>query len=298
MAFQVSAQDFQYKQFSVGGLWRWTVRAVLEGSGVPRYEVRDILSPYGTLRDSIPIPGDIITAMAGAIASAMAAAAPHILASPLSLTFTVDEGRGVTDPLVLLVTNDGPLGSLLKATLATSAAYLTASPATSPAVPSGGSASISVRVNSTALLASSSPYSGTVTVQDATASNNPVVIPVTIVVRPKAHINLVPTTLLFTVARPLSGPFPAVPSQGFTIQNTGLPASVLEYLVQKLTGCSPWLTSYTPFQGTLPGGNSQLVTVVVAPPPTTLPGTYTEILRVSGYSDNNPQDVTVTLIVT
>lgn len=294
---QLTFQDYTSSYQTSQGVWRWTTRLDVS-QAAPRYEVRDIVSPYGILWDSIPIPGVVITAMAAQIANLVTAFAPSILVAPTSLTFTLDEGRGFGPDQVLQITNSGVFGSLLNVALVTSAPWLVTQPTTVGGIGSGQTASVAVRATSASLLASLSPYAGTVTVQDATAVNNPVVVPVTVVVRPKAHIQVIPSSLTFTVTKPLSGSFPAIPSQTFTIQNTGPSGSVLDFLVQKLTGCSPWLASITPTSGSLAASAIQVVTVTVIPPASTLPGTYTEIIRVSGYSDNSYQDVTVTFIVT
>ncbi len=236
--------------------------------------------------------------MSSSITDLMAAFPPSILVSPTSLVFTTDEGLGFGEEQDVQVTNVGSFGSLLVAALTTSASYLTTTPTSLTNLASNESGIFQVDVDSTTLLASDSPYTSTVLVQDATAGNSPQSVSVTVVVRPKATITLTPVMLIFNVIKPISGPFPAIPSQTFTLQNTGLSDSVLAYLIQKLTGCSPWLVGINPFSGTLAGGASQLITVTVAPDITWPVGQFNETLRVSGYSTNSYQDIIVQLNVT
>jgi len=296
-ASNLQFQDYQFKVQVPQGTWRWTTRVDVSGPA-PVYEIRDIYSPYGLIRDRVPIPGTIIQAMATTITDLQSAFPPAILAFPTSLIFTLDEGRGVGEGQVIQVTNMGVYGSLLSVNMTTSAAYLRVTPTTLGNLSSNEYGTFEVAADSTNLLAVNSPYLSTVVLQDATASNSPQSVAVTVVVRPKATIALLPLVLTFNVVKPVSGPFPVIPNQTFTITNTGLPASVLEYLIQKLTGCGTWIVSITPFTGTLAGGASQLVTVTVAPTDSWLTGTYTETLRVSGYSSNFHQDIVINLIVT
>jgi hypothetical protein len=290
-------QDYQYQYQTLRGYWKWVTRFDMSQSS-PRFEVRDIVSPYGILRDSIPIPGEVVTAMADSIQEIQTAFAPSILVSPSTILLTLDEGRGYGEPEDVQVTNDGIFGSLLSTSFTSSVGYVMVNPSSVGGLPFNQTGVFQVTADSTNLLAADSPFAATVTVQDPNATNNPVTIPVTIVVRPKALIVLSPTTLNFTVSKPLSGPFPPIPSQTFQIQNTGLAASVLDYMIQKLTNCSPWIVNIAPTTGQLPGGGIQNVTVTLAPPASLLPGVYTETLRVSGYSDNSYQDIQIVLTIT
>lgn len=296
MPVRTDHQDYSASLQTPQGRWSWTVRMDVS-RGAPRFDIRDILSPYGILRDSIPLPGEIVQAMAQQVTDMASAFAPHIAVTPGSLTLTLDEGRGFGDSVALLVSNDGVYGSVLAPTFTTSAPWLVTDPALLEGLPAGTSGTVQVSATSLTLVAAASPYSATVAVQAPGATNGPLMVPVTVVVRPKAHIQLLPTSLLFLASRPLSGPFAVVPDQTFQIQNTGPSGAVLSYRVQKLTGCSPWLVSFTPSSGSLPSGQVQVITVRVQPPDGTLVGTYTEVIRVSGYSDNSYQDVNVTFTV-
>ncbi len=290
-------QDYQFNQATPAGAWRWTTR-MDTSSSAPAFSVRDIRSPYGLLRDSIPLPGDIVQAMAQSISDLKSAFAPTILLGPPStLTFTVDEGRGFAVEQAMLVTNSGPYGSLLDVTATVGDAFVAVTPADVGGLATGMASQFNVSVNATDLLAIASPYASTVTIQDPDATNTPQLISVTINVRPKAEVSASPSVLQFYASQPISGNFPPLPYQYMVVQNLGPAGSLLNYQVQKLTGCSPWLASFTPVSGQLASSAVENVQVVVQPTAGMQAGTYVETLRVSGYSTNSYQDVLVQLII-
>lgn len=289
-------QDYSFQQPTPMGMWRWTTRVDLSGMA-PAYSVRDIVSPYGLLRDSVPIPGPVVASMAESILQLRVNFAPALLASPLHLTFTLDEGRGFGVPQTVQVTNSGVFGSLLDAIITTDAGWVRTQPTRLGNLASGETGQFDVLVDSSSLLAADSPYTNTVLLQDAAAPNSPLPVTVTINVRPKAVIGVSTTALTFYAVKPLTGPFSPIPSQSFVLSNTGPAGSLLDFEVQKLVGSSPWLVSYTPMSGQLAGGSTQAMIVTVAPPPSCPPGTYKETLRISGYSSNAHQDVEVTLVI-
>ncbi len=269
----------------------------VSGSSVS-FRVTRIVTPYGILRDSIPLPGSVVEAMAESISLLRTQFPPTLLVGPpSSLTFDLDEGRGFGLAQQVVLSNNGTFGSLLNAVLTASAGYVRVTPAQVGSLSANESGSFEVAVDSTDLLASNSPYSATVTVQDAGATNTPRTLPVTINVRPKATIGVGPDLLTFAAIKPLTGPFPIVPSQAFVITNEGPSGSVLEWQLQRVE-CASWLASFGPVSGSLGAGESVTVTVVVAPPASMLQGTYTETLRVSGFSTNQSFDVTLQLTVT
>lgn len=264
----------------------------------PRFMVSGIVSPFGILRDSIPIPGEVVEAMADSITEVKRQFPPAILVGPPSaLSFTITEGQGFSLPQEVILTNNGVFGSLLAATLTSSSPAVVVSPAQIGNLSSNETGSFDVAVNSAGLLALESPYSAVITIQDPSATNTPQVLPITIDVRPKAEIAATATELAFSVVKPLSGAFPIIPSQTFVIQNVGPSGSVLEWQLQK-AACIPWLSSFGPVHGTLGSGEGDVITVAVAPPTTTLTGTYVETLKVTGFSANHSVDVTVRLTVT
>ena len=290
-------QDYQFQQATLQGYWKWTTRMDVTGPA-PMFSIRDIVSPYGLLRDSIPIPGVVIQSMAESIGNLQASFTPSILLNPVMLTFTVDEGRGFGTPQCVSVTNTGVFGSLLDASITSDAPFVRVNPEAIGNLASTETGVVEVVVDASGLLAANSPYLQTITVQDPRANNSPVSLPITIVVKPKSVIGTSLTALTFFAVKPLIGAFPPVPAQSFMLTNTGDPASMLSYTIQKLYGGSSWLTTYSPMTGDLAGGSGQPITVAVAPPAACLPGTYTEVLRISGYSSNNYKDVQVTLVIT
>ena len=287
---QANTYSFQY-QTNVGR-WEWKVSVSLVS--VPTYSVVDIKSPYGLLRDSIPIPSEVIAEMAAAIVS-LRSSFPSSIVLGTPLTFVVDEGRGVSLPQTLTVTNGGTFGSLLAAAITSSAPYITTSPTSVVGLSPSVTGNVSVAVDSTLLVAGS--YSGTLSFVDSNASNTPQTSAVGITVRPKATISVTPTPLSFTVVRPLSGPYPAIPTSTLTVQNTGPGGSVLDFRVAKLVGASDWLTGITPSTDVLAASATSAVVVTAAPPSSYLYGTYSEVLRISGYSTNSYVDVPVTLTI-
>lgn len=280
------------------GLWRWTTR-VDTSLSTPAYLIRDIMSPFGLMRDMVPIPGEVIEAMASSINDIRTNFQPTILLSPSGLlTFLYDEGRGFSPAQEVQVTNNGPYGSILGVSVTSSAPYLRVSPALVGNLQSNEAGKFDVSVDTTGLIAASSPYSATLMVQGTNATNTPQLITVTINVRPLAMISASPTVLQFFVTGPGNGgPFPPIPVQQFIVQNLGAAGSLLDFQISRLTGCSPWLISYTPATGVLASSAIQPVSVVVQPAAGTLQGTYEETLRVSGFSSNSYQDVLVRLTV-
>lgn len=298
LAANLQTQDFKFQVIVQTGPWRWTTRMDLSQSA-PVFSVQDIISPFGILRDTIPIPGEVVQAMSESIDEILTQFPPNILMGPpASLTFDVDEGRGFSVSQTVIITNDGVYGSLLNASLASSAPYLTVQPANIGNLAFNETGQFEVAVDSTLLLAANSPFAETITVQDPNAVNTPQVFSVTINVRPQATIDVSPTSLDFSVTKPISGAFPAIPTQQFSVTNTGPAGSVLDWQVQKLTGLSDdWLKNFTPVSGSLNSGESELVTVSVIPDSGVGLGTFQETLRISGFSTNDSVDLPITLVV-
>src|SRR5690606_1935235 len=264
----------------------------------PRFMVSGIISPFGILRDSIPIPGDVVEAMADSITEVKRQFPPAILVGPPSaLTFSITEGQGFSLPQEVVLTNNGVFGSLLAATLTSSSPAVVVSPAQIGKLSSNETGSFDVAVNGAGLLALNRPDAAVITIQAPSATNAPQVLPVTIDVLPQAEIAAAPAELEFSVVKPLSGAFPVIPSQTMVIQNVGPSGSVLEWQLQR-AACIPWLASFGPVHGTLASGQSEVVTVAVAPPVATLKGTYIEALKITGFSTNQAVDVTLRLTVT
>lgn len=297
LAQSIRFQDYQFSYQTTAGRWYWTTRVDTSMSS-PSYQVRDVISPFGLLRDSVPIPGGVILAMAESINEIKAAFAPVILIGPTtSLTFTIDEGRGFSVPQEMNITNVGVYGSILGTTITVADPFVKVSPANVGNLASNQTGSFEVTADSTNLLALNSPYASIVTVQDINATNTPQTFPVTVVVRPKATIATSPSTMTFYVTRNVDTTFPPIPYQQFNVQNIGPAGSSLDFQIQKLTGLSEWLIGFAPQSGTLTSSAIQPVQVIVQPPTGMNTGTYTETLRISGYSTNFHTDVVVQLTI-
>lgn len=286
-------QDYQFAVTLTSGTWKWVTRIDVS-QAVATTQIRDVITPFGLLRDSIPVPGEVVQAMADSITQVQQAYTPSILLNPVLLDFVVDEGRGVSSAKSVQLTNNGVLGSLLATTITSSAPYMFPMPANVNGLVANASGTFEVSVDSTNLLSVGSPYVASLTVQGPGAPNSPQTIPVNITVRPKATISPSPASMLFNVSAPLTGSFPPIPSQQLLLSNSGPSTSVLDYQIRKLIGV-PWLVSFAPVYGSINGGGAQAITVVVAPTDGMGPGTYTETLRITGYSSNMTEDVTVTL---
>ena len=296
LAANIQTQDYKYQVQVPQGTWRWTTRVDVSKAS-PVFSIRDVISPYGILRDTIPIPGTVVTSMAESITDLESAFAPSIVISPNTLTFTVNEAQWFCMPQYVTVSNGGVYGSLLAVAVTSSATYVQISPANVSSLAFNASGQFAVTVDSSLLLAVNSPYSSTLTLVDTHATNNPIVIPVNIVVVPLATIAMNVIDLNFEVSGNGDGTFPPVPAQTFRIQNTGPAGSSLVYQVQKLIGNSPWLVSFNPTYGTLASTAYQTTSVVVQPTTNMQPGVYEEILRVSGYSSNSYVDLPITFTV-
>lgn len=296
-AANLQSQAYQFQQDTPQGRWKWTTRMDVSGA-TPSYRVESIISPLGILRDSIPIPGDVVTAMNDSIEEIRTQFPSAIfIGPPSSLVFTVVEGRGYSDPQTVILTNAGVFGSLMGSTLTSDAAYVSVTPAQIGNLASQESGEFEVSVDSSTLLALNSPYIQNVVVEDPNATNTPQVLTVTINVVPKAVIDVTPSALAFTAIKPISGAFDPIPSQTFTIQNTGPAGSTLDWQIQKVS-CASWLAGFAPVSGSLTSGDTETITVSVQPPQNTLRGAHTETLRVSGFSENQFVDLPITLTVT
>jgi hypothetical protein len=295
-ASSLKSQEYKFQQETPTGRWSWVTVMDVAGS-IPAFRVERIVSPFGILRDSIPIPGVIVESMAASITEIHTQFPPSILIGPpSSLIFNVDEGMGYSEPQEVVLTNNGVFGSLLGSTLASSAAFVSVTPAEIGNLTSNESGRFEVSIDGSQLLSINGPFTEMITVVDPRAVNTPQVLPITINVRPKSTIGVTPPTLTFNAIKPLTGDFPAIPSQTFVVSNVGVAGSVLNWQAQKL-GCVDWLAGFFPVSGALNSGASETVTVSIQPPSNTMRGTFTETIRVKGYSQNQFVDVSIQLVV-
>ena len=89
-AASINFQSYQFQTIVASGTWRWTTRVDVSSSA-PVYEIVDILTPFGILRDSIPLPGEVVQCMNDSIVQLQTNFPPTILLGPPpDLTFDVD----------------------------------------------------------------------------------------------------------------------------------------------------------------------------------------------------------------
>jgi hypothetical protein len=204
-----------------------------------------------------------------------AAPAPTIGVNPANLSFSFQSGSATPPAQSIAVTSSG---SALTYTVATSATWLTATPA------SGTTAgNVSVSVNPGSLAAGT--YTGTVSITSSGASNSPKTVPVTLTVTAAAlpTLSVSPASLAYTYQ--IGGSTP--PAQTVALTSTG---SAVSYT----TATSATWLSVTPASGTTPGNLSVSVN-----PSGLAAGSYTgNVTMTSAAASNNPKTVPVTLTVT
>lgn len=294
----VSGGGFSFTKTSVGGVWSWTVRASnIIGAG-QSYQVVDIATPFGRMTDaSIPLPGDVVLAMAESVTDFQQQLAPHLsLVSgvPSSFSVIVTEGDPASSIGNVSVVNTGAFGSFMDATATPGAPWLTTSgPVRGLGKNQTGSFNIQILPQS--LLSSGSPYSAQVLISDD--HGNIVPITVSASVLPKATI--LASSLAISLSYSLSTST-ASGAQQIDVTNSGLSGSVLYAQIAKVQNCSPWLTVSPVSVGPVASGDSAQVTFSVSIPGVpAVPGTYTETVALSSRgATNSPQNVVVTLTVT
>jgi hypothetical protein len=201
------------------------------------------------------------------------AAQPNLVLSPGTLSFTSLAGGSAPATQPVSVTSSG---SALSYTISTSAAWLTASPASGTTT-----GTVNVGVNPAGLAAGT--YTGTVNVTSAAAGNSPQKVNVTYTVTAGSpSLTLSPSALSFSYQ---SGGFlPA--SKSVTVSSNG---SALNFTA---SASAAWLSA-SPASGTTPGSLSVSVS-----PSGLAAGTYTGTVTVTAAgAGNSPQQVAVTLTV-
>jgi len=209
-----------------------------------------------------------------AITVTAAAAAPTIGVTPASLSFNYQSGGTAPAAQSFAVSSSG---SALSYTVATSATWLSATPAS-------GTTSGNVSVSVTPQSLSAGTYTGTVTITSAGASNSPKAVPVTLTVTATSAptLNVSPLNLSFSYQT--GGATPA--AQPVNISSS----SALSYTA---AASAAWLSA-TPASGNTPGSLSVSVN-----PAGLAAGTYTGTVTVTATgASNSPQKIAVTLAVT
>jgi hypothetical protein len=284
MGLSNHSYGFEYVEES-GLLWRWNARVNVSGRRAV-FEIRDVITPWGPLRDSIALPGAVVTQMATTVEDLQSQfAAVMVIGPPTALSFIVDEGRGLSDPQGVAVTNSGPIGSLLDAGVVSSAEEMLISTPRLAGLASGQSGELTVRVDSTELDANMSPLGATVTFESDDGPSFD--LPVDITIRPRAVTDLSVTELRFSVS---VGSIIVSPSQATVLTNQGPAGSVLDYELHPDTDDTwsrptLWDVDITPDAGTLLSLEQASLDVSVQMDQPLPPGTYVQDFVVHGYSE-------------
>src|ERR1700734_1104089 len=128
----VNSGGFGFSVQSVGGVWNWFVKANnIQGLG-QLYQIDNIITPYGKFVDAqIPLPGDVVIAMASSLQEIQQQLAPLVMllsGTPLSYSVTVTEGDPSTYVATVPFTNAGAFGSFLSSASTSDSSWLTAVP--------------------------------------------------------------------------------------------------------------------------------------------------------------------------
>ena len=205
---------------------------------------------------------------------------PEIWVSSSSLTFSAEEGAGNPASQNIKIKNSGE--QTLNYSISDDADWLSVNPASGSST--GGENSHSVSVDISGL--SSGSHTGTITVSDPNASNNPQSVAVTLNISQQQppEIWVSPVSLTFIGTEGGSNPS----SQSLKIKNSG--AQTLNYTLSDDAG---WL-SVSPTSGSSTGEeNSHTVSVNISGMSSgSYPGTIT---ITDSNASNNPQTVSVTL---
>lgn len=296
MSTRVVGMGGEFSVCSVGGRWEWRVVADSSCGVGQAYSVQDIRTPFGSIASAdIPIPGDVIAAMAESLVQLQQQLRPmvQLVGSP-SLSVTATEGGATADAGTVTFVNAGAFGSVMTVTAAPSAPWLSVVPSTVPGLGKNQQGSVTVRVDPSLLLSSGSPYSAYVTLQDDAGNQVTVPVNVTVLPRPSIAVSNPALTLTFWLTSMVSGG-----SLTSTITNVGPAGSTLAFSLAKILNVSPWL-AYSPASasGLASGSSSDVTFSVVADKAPAIPGTYVEKIQVkSPTADNSPREIEVTLVV-
>jgi hypothetical protein len=228
--------------------------------------------PYGT----VTINGSLV--------------APTIQASPAGLTFTTNQGVvAAGQTLTVKNTGTGSLTFTPVVTTASGGSWLTISPSGSTAIAAGGSATFTVTAGSASLAAAT--YSGSIAISDPSATNNPVVVPVTLKVNAAGHVTVNRTSVSFTTDH---GTLP--PPESIIVGNDG--GAAYTYSAQAASD-GGWLSIAAGASGTVnPGVPTTLTVAVNAAALGLAKGTYTGAITITAAgATNSPQTIPVTLTV-
>lgn len=279
------------------GTWTWKVQAKnIPGIG-QKYEITDLYTPFGPYSVSnIGIPGDVLQCMCDSIKEVQSQFSPIMtLISNNNYNISVTEGEPNKTVATIQLQNTGSFASFLNTTATSNVPWLELDPVNINGIPRGGIADYQVILKPSQLNASSSPFIGSINIQNRDDPNNPIVVSFNVSVFPKSQILLSPESVNLTwfLQTKTSGGTATV-----VVSNNGPVGSLLEAVLTQLS-CVSWLSFSPDRGGPLASGENFPVNfnLVTANIPQKI-GTYTESISVTGNSANNsPQLINVTLNV-
>ncbi len=296
----VSGSAFKFSQESTGGLWRWKVVSQnIFGAGVS-YQVVCIDTPWGSLyQTAIPVPADVVQAMAQGIADMQSQLSPLLcLVDPSQVSFSIVMTEG--DPNMVAAEipffNAGAFGSSLTATATPGAPWLRAEPGQIGGLGKNDQGEFTITLLTGSLTAASTPYLATVNLQDnrVPATLIPITFSVSVLPRPVIAVDAI--DLVFTWYQSTStgdGPFTV------HVSNAGPPSSTMDWTAGHLAGSSPWFSVVPSSGGPLGQSDSEAVQASLVPSRIpSVPGAYMDKIRFScPDASNGYVDVSVTLNV-
>lgn len=295
----VSGSAFEFSLESTGGLWRWQVVSQnVSGAGV-FYQVVCVDTPWGSLyQTAIPIPSDVVQAMARGISDMQQQLAPLLaLVAPAQTSFVVTITEG--DPSLVVASvpfyNAGAFGSSLTATATPGAPWLRADPGQVAGLGKNDQGEFSVTLLTGSLTASGTPYLAVVNLQDNRAPSTLVPLAFSVSVLPRPVIAVDQSSVSFTwYQSTASGDGPLT----VNVSNAGPASSSMDWAAA-VVNCSRWLSVAPDSGGPLASSASQAVQLsLVSGSVPSVPGTYSEKVRFSSPSASNGYvDVQVTLNV-
>jgi hypothetical protein len=300
MVTEISGTSIEFSLPSVGGTWSWKVRANNLRAAGQLYEVVDVITPFGPITTAaIPLPGEVISAMANSVLDVQAQFAPFMVLAQGSTSFSiiVTEGDPNSEAGTASVYNGGAFGSFMTVVATPGASWLGVSPSSYQSIGKNERATFGISLLSTTLLASGSPYSGVVNLQDNRVPPTNIPFTINVTVLPRPVIACIPSSISLSFMSSTGVPGG---SQQLTISNSGPVMSSLEFTLVKVNGNSPWLDVVPISGGPLASGQSEIITVsVIAQGARGLaPGTYMETIRIhSDNASNSPIDVGASLVV-
>jgi len=289
MASNISAGGFTFDLNSVGGKWYWTVQADNVHGSNQLYRVIDIMSPFGRFSDvELPLPGDIVLAMADTLQQVQQQLAPLLsIISPsnLNISITVTEGDASSSIATIVFQNSGAFGSFLTAIATPDVPWLQSDPSIVSGLNKNEQGQFSIKIVPSTLLSTGSPYTGHITLQDNRQPATVIVYNFNATVLPKPAIltDITQVNLTYSIGFATSGG-----SQQVQISNSGPAGSILNATLAKVQNRSPWLQFVPTAVGPLASLAISPVTFSVINSGVPLsPGVYTETVLVSSPNASN-----------